>query len=213
MTKRPILLASTLLAALAVSGCSGTRNRGLESVHQPVVSRSDFVFDAQADAGGLAPGEDQRLAGWLAGLRLGYGDRVSVDDSGNGAARARDDVAQVTARYGLLIAEEAPTVGAPIAPGTVRVIVTRSRATVPGCPDFSRVRQPEYEGNTSSNFGCATNSNLALMVANPTDLVRGQAGAEAADPATSTRAIGTYRRAAPTGAGGTTLRAESTGNK
>lgn len=211
MIQRPILLTSALLAASALAGCSGTPNRGLESVHQPVVSRTDLSFDAQADASGLAPGEGQRLAGWLASLRLGYGDRVAVDDSGNGAARAREDVGAVTARYGLLIADEAPRLGAPVAPGTVRVVVTRARAVVPGCPDYSRVRQPEYEGNTTSNFGCATNGNLAAMIANPIDLVRGQGGAESPDPATSTRAIGSYRRATPTGGGGTTLSGGSAG--
>ena len=93
----------------------------------------------------------------------------------------------------------------------VRVVVSRMKASVPGCPDFSRVSEPEFESNTSSNYGCAVNSNLAAMVANPADLVRGQPGADATDPATSAKAIDVYRKAAPTGAGG--LKSESTGGK
>ena len=39
MIKQSIL--ASLLPALLLAGCMGTENRGLESVHQPVVSRSD----------------------------------------------------------------------------------------------------------------------------------------------------------------------------
>ncbi|MGN6620411.1 MAG: pilus assembly protein CpaD, partial [Sphingomonas sp.] len=45
------MLAPTLLLA----GCGGTVNRGLESVHQPVVSRSDYAFDVNTGGDGLAP--------------------------------------------------------------------------------------------------------------------------------------------------------------
>jgi pilus assembly protein CpaD len=69
--------------------------------------------------------------------------------------------------------------------------------------------QPEFNSNTSSNYGCAVNSNLAAMVANPADLVLGRPGAETIDPATSAKAIDSYRKTPPTGASG--LKAESTG--
>jgi pilus assembly protein CpaD len=93
----------------------------------------------------------------------------------------------------------------------VRVVISRMKATVPGCPDYSRVSQPEFESNTSSNQGCAINSNLAAMVANAADLVRGQPGADATDPTTSSKAIDSYRKAVPTGAAGP--KTESTGGK
>jgi len=85
------------------------------------------------------------------------------------------------------------------------------KATVPGCPDFSRVSQPEFNSNTSSNQGCAINSNLAAMVANPADLVRGQPGADTSDDVSSLKAIDTFRKAVPTGAGG--LKSDSAGSK
>lgn len=204
-------LAAALLPALMLGACSGTKNRGLESVHQPVVARTDYVFDVNTDARGLAPGEGQRLAGWMASLRLGYGDRVAIDDPNPYNGGVRDDVTAQVSRYGLLVSDEAPLTDAPVAPGMVRVVVSRNRATVPGCPDFTRTRQPEFESNTSSNQGCAINSNLAAMVASPTDLVLGQAGAGVEDPATSAKAIDTYRKATPTGSGG--LKSESTGVK
>ena len=193
-------------AALALAGC-GTRNRGMESVHQPVVERGDYAFDVSAAEGGLAPGEVERLAGWMQSLSLGYGDRVAVDSAGADAA-VRDTVAALAARYGLLVSDDAPLTAGSIAPGTARVIVSRMRASVPSCPDHSRVSGIEFEGNTNSNYGCAVNSNLAAMIARPEDLVRGQPGAPSSDPATSYKAIDQFRKQVPTGAGG--LKAEST---
>jgi pilus assembly protein CpaD len=205
MTLRPLLLASSLLLA----GCMGTENRGLESVHQPVVNHADYALDVQVAGGALASGEDARLAGWFDAMHLGYGDRVALDDPQREADGARAQIGGVVAGYGLLVADEAPVTATAVQPGTVRVVVTRFVADVPGCPDWSRDSSYEFESNTSSNFGCATNSNLAAMVANPADLVRGRAGAGLSDPATSTRAIEIYRKAAPTGQGGTALQAQT----
>ena len=53
----------------------------------------------------------------------------------------------------------------------------------------------------NSNYGCATNANMAAMVANPADLVRGQRR-DTNDPLTASKAINAYRNAAPSGAGG-----------
>jgi pilus assembly protein CpaD len=198
MPKRSPILA-VLAPTLLLAGCGGTVNRGLESIHQPVVSRSDFAFDVNTAAEGLAPGEAGRLDGWLASMRLGYGDRVAVDDPGNANPAARAAVAREIARYGLLLSDEAPVMPAPVTPGTLRVVVSRMTAAVPGCPDHSRQATPDFSNNTNSNFGCAINSNLAAMVARPEDLIRGQSGTAITDPAVSTKAIQTFREAPNTG--------------
>ena len=213
MFKRSLTIATALAPALLLGACGGTANRGLESVHQPVVSRTDYVFDVNTSGNGLAPGEAQRLAGWMASLNLGYGDHVAIDDPNPYGGGVRDDVAAQVSRYGLLLSDDRPVTGAPIAPGTARIVISRTRATVPGCPDFSRMDASNFNAHTSSNQGCAINSNLAAMVANPADLVRGQPGAETVDAAASSKAIDTFRRAAPTGGGGTVLKSESTGGK
>lgn len=204
-------LASTglLIATLGLAACAGTENRGVESVHQPIVSRADYALDLATASSGLAEGEGPRLSGWLASMKLGYGDRLSIDQGSSINPGVRDDVAREAARHGVLVSEAAPvTVGA-VAPGTARVIVSRSSAQVPGCPDYSRVSQPNFDAHSSSNFGCGVNSTLAAMVANPDDLVRGQDAALAYDLGRGTKAIDTYREAKPTGTGG--LKAESTG--
>ena len=120
-------------------------------------------------------------------------------------------MAAQTNRYGILLSDPARVIAGIMAPGTARVIVSRMRASVPGCPDWSRAAQPETDNATTSNFGCATNGNLAAMVARPEDLVRGQPGAETADPVTNFKAIDALRKATPSGGGGTTVKSESAG--
>jgi pilus assembly protein CpaD len=189
MKHQRLALAAILLPTVLVGGCGGTLNRSVDSVHQPVVSRTDYSFDVQNTGSGLASGEAQRLAGWFASLRLGYGDRVQVDDAGSPDPTALDEIAAQAQRYGLILADTAPVTAGQVAPGTIRVVVSRLTASVPGCPDYSRQYEPNFGAHTSSNYGCATNSNLAAMIARPEDLVRGQPGADVSDPMTASKPI------------------------
>jgi pilus assembly protein CpaD len=197
-------LTAVLLAGAALSACATTpprggeeANRGVYSLNQPVVQRTDYVLDLQAYGGGLADAERARLGAWFQSLGLGYGDRLFVEDAGDAAGRS--DVARVAAEYGLLVGEGAPITAGQVQPGTVRVIVSRSSASVPNCPNWDHIGGPSA---TSSNYGCAVNTNLAAMVADPADLVLGQAGSTSGDAATSSKAIRVYREAAPTGSKG-----------
>ncbi len=197
-----------LLAASAALSACGTLNQGLESVHQPVVQRTDYVYDMAApDGDQVSPGDEVRLNDWFASLNLRYGDRVSVDTAGQGT-RGRDAVAQIAARYGLLTDVTPPVTQGQIAPGAIRVIVSRTAATVPNCPDFSRPSSPEFAGSAPSNYGCASNTNLASMVADPRDLIAGRAAPSTVDVRSSTKAISTYRAMVPTGVNG--LKTETT---
>lgn len=209
MTKRSSILA-LIAPTLLLTGCGGTVNRGLESVHQPVVSRTDYAFDVATGPQGLAPGESQRLDGWLDSLNVGYGDRVSIDGASSHDVVARAAIKREVERYGLLLSDAAPVTPAPVTPGTLRVVVSRMSASVPGCPDHSRPPSPDFNNNTGSDFGCAVNSNLAAMVARPEDLVRGQSGSDVNDPSVASKAIETFRKKPNTGAG--ELKSETTSN-
>lgn len=197
------LVLPALLPALLIGGCMGTQNRGLESVHQPVVDRQDYALDVRTAGNGLAPGERVRLNQWLGTMRLRYGDKVLVDDPA-GYPGVRSDVGRTVASYGLLLTEDRPVLGMPVLPGTARVVVSRMTASVPGCPDYSRNSSQEYDSNTSSNFGCATNGTLAAMIARPEDLLHGQSD-DGTDPTRSSKAIEAFRKAAPSGGGGTAV--------
>jgi pilus assembly protein CpaD len=212
MTMKAKTLLPLIALGLAVSACGGTQNRGLESVHQPVVSRADYTFDLGSGNGGIGSTETARLAGWFDALQLGYGDRVSVDlPGGYDSSGAREQVAAVAARYGLLLQDTPPVTAGDVPLGAVRVIVSRLKATVPGCPDKSRAMEINFNNHGDSNYGCATNSNLAAMIANPEDLIQGQTGNGMGAAATSSKAIKTYREAVPTGSQG--LARESAGGR
>ena len=180
------LIASTL--ALSLSACGGPMNHSLYSTAQPVVERTHYTFDVVGGPGGPSIPEQRRLAGWFEALNLKYGDRVSIETDGTDPATV-SAVGKIVDRYGLALSEHAPITEGFVEPGRTRVVVTRSVATVPGCPDYDG----NYANATSRNYGCATNSNLAAMVANPEDLVRGQEVEGNAVITKSNSAIEAYR--------------------
>lgn len=199
---RKLAGAVALSVGVALAGCGGMAdNRSLYSAKQPVVERANYTLDIDAPQGGLPITEQQRLAGWFEAMDLRYGDRITIDDPINSVA-TREAVSALAGRYGLLVAEGSPITEGYIAPGQARVVITRSTASVPGCPDWSAKASANYNNATSPGFGCGVNSNLAAMVANPEDLIAGQAGTGETVVTTSTKAIEAYRAAAPTGTGG-----------
>jgi pilus assembly protein CpaD len=200
--KRIITGAVALSLGLALGACGNMpTNKSLYSTKQPVVERSNYTFDVQTGSGGLTIPEQQRLAGWFEAMDLRYGDRVSIEDPMmSGATKAA--VAELAARHGILVSEGAPVTSGYVQPGQARVVITRSTAGVPGCPDWSAKSDMNYNNATSPGFGCATNSNLAAMVANPEDLVEGQKGDGETTIMTSNKAIDSYRNQAPSGAEG-----------
>ncbi|MEI6642306.1 MAG: CpaD family pilus assembly protein [Novosphingobium sp.] len=200
---RVLLLAGVLSLPLAACNApSADMNRSLESVRQPVVQRTSFVFDVQTLPGGGVPvPEQRRLAGWLEALDLGYGDRVAIDDPVD-SAQTRDAVEKVAGRFGILLSDVAPVSEGAIAPGTARIVVSRTEASVPGCPDWSIKIDNHTNNATSPNYGCAVNSNMAAMVANKEDLVRGAKGPSTTLVQSNAKAIKAYRDQPPTGAAG-----------
>lgn len=205
-------IALGLAASLGLAGCGGMpTNQTLYSVKQPVVERTNYTLDLTASSSGLAIAEQQRLNGWFEAMDLRYGDRITVDDPTSNPAIA-NAVADLAGRYGLITKGSAPTTPGALAPGQVRVVITRSTASVPGCPDWSAKSDMNYSNGLSPNHGCATNSNLAAMVADPQDLLEGRKGASETLINTSNKAISTFRDATPTGAGGLMDASTSGGN-
>lgn len=203
--------AGTALAlsfGLALAGCGGMpTNRSLESLHQPVVERINYTLDVTTGSDGLAYPEQRRVADWFEAMDLRYGDRVAVDDPLDSDA-IRAAIGAIASRYGLIVSDDAPTTAGYVNAGTARIVVTRAKASVPGCPDWSAQSDVNLNNATSTNYGCAINSNLAAMVANPEHLIKGAEGPSDTVVMSSTKAIDTYRKAPPTGGQG--LKASST---
>lgn len=184
-----------LAFASALAGCQHTTqdlpDRGVAAVNVPVVTRADYVFDVSAPDGTLAPSDTSRLDGWFHTLGLGYGDSVYVDSPDAYGGRA--DVARVAGNYGLLVSEGSPINAGAVPPGMVRIVVVRSSVSVPGCPNWDRPSQPNYNNRTMPNFGCGVNSNLVAQIANPNDLVQGREASSVGDVLAGAKAINMYR--------------------
>lgn len=208
--KTPVLtgivrLGALALMALPLAACQTDQaaNRGVQSVHQPVVGHTAFTYDVQAGPdGGLSASEARRLDDWFVSIGLAYGDQVAVaTEAGYYSPALREGIADVVARHGMLVGEDSTAVAGTAPQGAIRLIVRRATASVPGCPDWSDKPETDQQLGASKNFGCGVNGNLAAMIANPEDLVRGQTTDSDLRTATSNRAISTYRDKPPTGTG------------
>jgi pilus assembly protein CpaD len=204
---RSALLAVSL--AVSLSGCGGmANNRSLDSIHQPVVALTNYTLDVATGPGGLSYPEQRRLSGWFEAMDLRYGDRISIDDPLASAA-TRSSVEAAASRYGLLVGDEAPVTAGYVNAGTARIIVSRSKATVPGCPDWSDKTDTNFNNATSRGYGCSVNGNLAAMVADPEHLIKGASGPSDTIVMSGNKAIGSFRDAKPTGVDGLSATATS----
>jgi pilus assembly protein CpaD len=203
---RLISIAAVSALGLAAGGCTTQpeqlevrRNHSLYSLHQPVVERTSFVFDVATQGDGVSEAEQARLAAWFDSIGLRYGDTVAIDGGEDERAGAKRDVARVAAAHGLMIADAgaAVTEGA-VPPGFVRIVASRATASVDECPSWN---DPVLDSpvRTGSNYGCAVNTNLSAMIANPEDLIHGREASGNGAAQVAGRAARTYRESPPTG--------------
>lgn len=140
----------------------------------------------------FAPGSSRLFARDAARLRalaatgaIAPSDRVIVAASGPPLlAQARfETVARALLTYNV-VAMQGPLTPVP----ANRAIIESERylVTLPQCPNWSKYPPLGYTNIHASNFGCTTAVDLALMVANPADLVEGRPlGPVDANPAVS----------------------------
>ena len=207
---RSAILALTAALALPLEGCGGVpHNASLNSVHQPEVTHSsvsiELVTTPSATGGGsLSTSEQGRLAAWFEAMHLRYGDKLSIADP-LASETARGGVADVAARFGVVLGEQLTDETSGVAAGALRITLTRASAHVPHCPDWSGNSASNPANATSTNYGCAVNSNLAAMVANPDHLLKGASATGNTSGMTAEKAItawraGTLAPASPTNA-------------
>ena len=192
--------AFTASLALSLGACGGMpSNRSLDSIHQPVVTQTSYTLDVASGPAGISIPEQRRLSGWFEAMDLRYGDKVYIDDPSHNPAN-RSAVEAVAGKYSMLVGGDAPVTPGYVNAGAVRVVVVRTTAEVPGCPDWSTNSDTNLGNGTYSNYGCASNSNMAAMVADPSHLIKGATGSTSTS--TATKAIDTFRAKPPTGEAG-----------
>ena len=182
-------LTVTMVGALfiALTGCADLRLDDWSAIPVEKEARAHRVQYAHTVH--FAPGDErlaiverQRLKTFLDRIGAGRGDRVVVvvPEAATAQVLRLDERRRqvVTAFLSLSRIESWPAVGdfavEPPAGETVAVVVRRYAVTLPGCPDWSERPGRTFNNTVSRNLGCASATNLGLMVANPADLEGGR---------------------------------------
>ena len=172
----PRRLASLLATILLVSACTISETEHWSPQEAPKENKVDWVtfnhnVGFASPSSSLSKAERSEISRFLAEVDIGYSDRVFIrgkTGSGNHQVAAVEKyLRKLKLRPEIVIARGAKR--------PVSVVVGRYLVTTPRCPDWSKQPGLDSANRRSSNFGCATTSNLGLMVADPGDLVHGQA--------------------------------------
>lgn len=194
LPRHPWMLAAAFAAAALLTGCAhAPSDVTLNQITVKPVQLSHTVHFAPGSAT-LAPTEAADLEAFLGQDRRNGVDGVTIIAGNTAIADARRArVSQALDHLGFAhrIAAPDPSFTA----DAVTVTVSREAAVPPACPNWSILGPYDPSNAPSTNLGCATRTDLYLMVADPRDLVSGQQGPT--DSAPSIAAVDTYRSGKP----------------
>jgi len=154
------------------SGAESPKHNQVLSLHQTY----DVHFDSGKDK--LSPAEQKRLADFIANEDIGHYDEISIASGDGGDAKsatlAARRAASVMAYLRGFHLKSAPdsALAAPV--DQVTISIARYVVVTPQCPDWRKPSEDDPGNTPSSNLGCANETNLGLMVADPRDLVVGK---------------------------------------
>ncbi len=175
-----------VIAPLALAACGTTPDLPpvdtAKAIHVERV-RVQYAAAFAAGTAELPAAETARLETFLDQSGVRPNDRVFVAAPVNDplAAERVRRVVTLLAQRGLG-AEPIALPQAELVPNHVVVLSDRYIAVPPACPDWSA--SAAHDNAASANYGCATMSDLSLMIDNPRDLMRGQElGPALGDPA------------------------------
>jgi pilus assembly protein CpaD len=164
--------------------------------------RLDHSVRFAPGAATLAPAEARRLIAFVDDAEIAGGEEILLDATAtDGLSQKRHAaIRSLLSRRGIRAVALTTGVGRagahPGASDEVALQVERYVVTPPACPNWSKPPGGDPTNTVGSNFGCATATNLGLMVAEPRDLLVGRKpGPADAEPAL--RAVQNYRSGKP----------------
>jgi len=195
---RKHLIAIAVAAALA--GCesgpeywSGAQVRHQNNVEWILIDHHVMFAPSSSK---LSADEQSKLVAFLNRQDADPRDVVYVSSGGAGDAldKARHASVQHELGHAGLRGEPNPAAHKMAVAADDHVTVTIGRYIVipPDCPDWRKPSGYDPNNTQSSNFGCATEANLGLMVADPRDLVVGRTPGPA-EGGVMARAVNIYR--------------------
>ena len=174
------ILKSGALAAAASVALAGCQNTGgdIDDIYVPVASYERFPIEVQKGAvtmelpsgRALSPANKDKLMRFA---QMAHSNRASIvivsRPTGSGSGHAVAEQAEAILIQGGVPAEaiSANTHGG----GPVLVSYTRTFAVTQACGDWTEDLGENSENTAYNNLGCASQHNLAALVANPEDLV------------------------------------------
>jgi pilus assembly protein CpaD len=177
---RLVRMTAVMLSGLALISACGERVDYWSMGEGPKQNRVDYTefhhtVRFQNSSASITQAERRKLETFLGRIAQGEGVRISLmADRGTAAllaTRRETSLADSLRKSGYQISLVNDDKSASPAAGTVRVTVGRYVVTAPKCPDWSKPATNDPNNTESSNLGCATATNLGLMVADPGALV------------------------------------------
>ncbi len=175
------LLAAVLLLGLGACAREQASWTAVEAPNRLQVDwRSEsHVSNFSPAAVELPPDERARLTRFLqASIRTGD-ERITLSPASDGDRALSERRIDHLRRLVATAAPGRPVTVAPIADSRLQgnnalIVVGRYVVSTPSCPNWRKPSGIDSANQPSSNFGCANQTNLGLMVADPADLVVGQ---------------------------------------
>lgn len=199
-TKLPKLLCIGI-AALSVTACNSTTHKyaGVETMKRNAVEHARLTqrIDTRLENGSLSGSAKTQINAFLAISQARYGDVFSLDtgDEGDAGQAKRQAVGQYLAGHGVRLQDGEVITNSVPGEFEAVLVIDRYVVTPPSCHGSVHTRQTPVN-QASPGFGCASRSNLGIMVANPRDLIIAN---EFAGPnaQTAAKAARDYRTGAP----------------
>jgi pilus assembly protein CpaD len=166
------LLLFTILPACTPKNNGLRDNGGLDTIYKASVTLNEFAHTVHFSSGKLTDKEQSSLATFIAASGLRYGDKFNLRTSEPDMSIAyRNAINIVLARFGVTLGSIETIIG--LEAGSAALVVVRATAILPKCGIQSGPNGANIKNENMANYGCATRSNLAAMVANPADLISG----------------------------------------
>lgn len=198
-SRMPFLPGAAAAVAAALLAACAPQTSQWSHVDAPIENQVTLVrlshnVQFRANEERMSAPETARLAAFIRDQNVGYGDQILlVGGEGALAGRRQESVATVFARGGLRVVRDVQIEGVSTSPDEVRIVVGRHVVTPPDCPNWSKRSDDDFGNTRSSNIGCATATNLGLMVADPGDLLIGRTLGPA-DGGLAASRVQSYRR-------------------
>jgi pilus assembly protein CpaD len=190
-TLRSVSLMLGLVSAFALTGCT---NEELALEHEYVansgaaqypitVSKGPVTLNVAKKGSSLTPAQINAVSGFA--RKAGSDTHVTVSHPAGSSSRLSHEVANLISQQGVPAHNIRMTHYKGAASGPVKISYNQLRAKTEECGDWSRDVTETRFNELATNHGCAVQSNIAAMLADPNDVET----ASPVDPATASSRV------------------------